>query len=85
LTQFGYLIFCIIKYSGVPLPALHFNTVIRFSRTLVNTTGECYANEILQRCEKMYEIGVKKIAKTTTSYIVGLKVRTFSHKAHIPT
>ena len=35
--------------------------------------------------KKMYEIEVKRFVKTTTSYSVGLKMITFSHKAHIST
>jgi len=43
-------LFCIIKYSGVTLPALHSNilTVIRFARTLINVMGECSADEYSQ-------------------------------------
>ena len=52
-------LFCIIKYSGVPLPALH----SKFSRTLVNIMGECLPNEIVQWCGKRYEIEVTKLGQ----------------------
>ena len=65
LTQFGYLSFllivCIIKHSGVPLPALdstEIKNLILFSRTLVNVMGEYFANEIVQSCGKGYETEV---------------------------
>ena len=53
----GQYFFCIIKYSGVPLPALH----SKFSRTLVNIMGECFANEIVQWWGKRYEIEVTRM------------------------
>ena len=47
LTQFGYLSFllivCIVKHSGVPLPALdstEIKNLIRLARTLVDVMGE---------------------------------------------
>ena len=64
LTQFGYLAFlsaCIVKHSGVPLPALEstqIKTLIWFSRTLVNVMEEYFANEIVQSCGKGYETDV---------------------------
>ena len=60
VTSVSYF-FCIIKYSGVPLPALH-SKVIRVSRSLENIMGECFANEIVQWCGKGYEIEVTKMA-----------------------
>ena len=68
LTQFGYLAFflsaCIVKHSGVPLPALEstqIKTLIWFSRTLVNVMEEYSANEIVQSCGKGYETDVTKM------------------------
>ena len=60
-----YYIFCIIKYSAVPLPALH----PKLSRTLANITREYFANEIVQWCGK-------KVCKQT-----GSKLLTFSYGA----
>jgi len=54
-TKFGYLsfyLFCIIEYSGVPLP-VYIPKMLRFSRTLVNVMGECFDNDILQHCGKI--------------------------------
>ena len=72
LTQFGYLSFetlvCIIKHSGVPLPALdstQIKNLIWLSRTSVNVMREYFANEIVQSCGKGYETEV-----TTFSYSV---------------
>ena len=68
LTQFGYLSFllsaCIVKHSGVPLPALdskQIKNLIWISRTLVNVIGEYFANEIVQSCGKWYETDVAKM------------------------
>ena len=53
LTHFGYLSFysylsaCVVKHSGVPLPALD-SKQIWFSRTLATVMGEYFANEIVQ-------------------------------------
>ena len=67
-TQFGYLSFlllvCIVKHSGVPLPALYSTEIkhlIRLSRTLVDVMGEYFANEIVQSCGKGYETEVTKM------------------------
>ena len=56
LTQFGYISFlfsaCIVKQSGVPLPALdstQIENLIWLSRTLANVI-EYFANEIVQSC-----------------------------------
>ena len=57
LPQFS-LNVCIIKHSGVPLPALdstQIKNLIWLSRTLVNIMGEYFANEIVQSCGKGYE------------------------------
>ena len=40
---------------------LYIPTVITVSRTLVSIMAECFANEIVQRCAKGYEIEVKTI------------------------
>ena len=62
MKQFGYLlIVCIIKHSGVPLPALdstQINNLIWLSRTLVNVMGVI---EIVQSCGKRYETEVAKM------------------------
>ena len=62
LTQFGYLSFlslvCIVKHSGVPLPALDSTqnkNLNRLSRTLANAMGEYFANEIVQLYGKRYK------------------------------
>jgi len=49
VTLVSYL-FCIIKYR--PTACFTFQTVFRFSRTLVNVMGECFANETVQWCGK---------------------------------
>ena len=63
LTHFGYLSFllsaCIIKHSGVPLPALDSKQIL--SRTLANVMGEYFANEIVQSCGIGYETEVTKV------------------------
>ena len=68
LTQFGYLSFlspvCIVKHSGVPLPALdstQIKNLIWLSRTLANVMEEYFANEIVQSCGKRYESEVTTI------------------------
>ena len=68
MTQFGYLSFlsllCIIKPSGVPLPALdstQIKNLIWLSRTLASVMGEYFANEIVQLCGKGYETEVTKM------------------------
>ena len=68
MTQLGYmsflLIVCIVKDSGVPLPALdstQIKNLIRLSRTLVNVMEECFANEIVQSCGKGCETMVTKV------------------------
>ena len=68
LTQFGYLSFllsaCIVKHSGVPLPALdskQIKNLIWLSRTLANVMGEYFANEIVQSCGKGYETEITKM------------------------
>ena len=68
LTHFGYLSFllsaCIIKHSGVPLPALdstQIKNLIWLSRALANVMGEYFANEIVQSCGKGYETEVTKM------------------------
>ena len=54
MTQFGYVSFlslvCIVKHSGVPLPALdstQIKNLIWLSRTLANVMGDYFANEIV--------------------------------------
>ena len=68
LTQFSYVSFllsaCIVKHSGVPLPALdskQIKNLIWLSRTLANVMGEYFANEIVQSCGKGYETEVTKV------------------------
>jgi len=47
---------------------LYIPTVIRFSQT-VNVMGEYFANEIFQRCGKVYEVeGMKLMGQTTFTY-----------------
>ena len=62
LTHYGYLSFllpaCIVKHSGVPLPALdckQIKNLIWLSRILANVMGEYFAKEIIQLCGKGYE------------------------------
>ena len=55
---------CIVKHSGVPVPALDskpIKNLILLSRTLVNVMGEYFANEIVQSCGKEYETEVPKM------------------------
>ena len=55
------LLFCIVKHSGVPLPALdstQIKNLIWLSRTLANIMEECFANEIVQSCGKGCETEV---------------------------
>jgi len=47
---------------------LYIPTVIRVSRTLENIMGECFANEIVQRCGKGYEIEVTKMGQNYTLF-----------------
>ena len=68
LTQFCYLSFllsaCIVKHSGVPLPALdskQIKNLIWLSRTLANVIEDYFANEIVQSCGKGYETEVTKM------------------------
>ena len=68
LTHYGYLSFlllvCIVKHSGVPLPALDFKQIkklIWLSRILANVMGEYFANETVQSCGKGYETKVTKM------------------------
>ena len=60
LPQFA----CIVKHSGVPLPALdskQIKILIWLSRTLANVMEEYFANEIVQSCGKGYETEVTKM------------------------
>ena len=59
LTQLVSYLFCIIKYSGVPLMLL---TVLRFSRTLVNVMGNALLMKFSNDVEN-YEIEVTKIGQ----------------------
>ena len=55
---------CIVKHSGVPLPALdstQIKNLIWLSRALVNVMEEYFANEIVQSCGKEYETDVTKM------------------------
>ena len=68
LTQFGYITFllsaCIVKHSGVPLPALHskqIKNLIWLSRTLANIMGEYFANENVESCGKGHETEATKM------------------------
>ena len=68
LSQFGYLSFlslvCIVKHSGIPLPALdstQIKNLIRLSRSLANVMEECFANEIVQSCGKGCETEVTAV------------------------
>ena len=63
LIQFGYLSFhlfaCIVKHSGIPLPALDSKQIKNLnwlSRTLANVMGEYLANDIVQSCGKGMEL-----------------------------
>ena len=83
MTQFGYLsfrlLFCIVKHSGVPLPALdstQIKNVVWLSRTLVNVMEEYFPNEIVQSCGERYETAVNKngLELPTSSYTVSLPI-----------
>ena len=63
VTSVSYL-FCIIKYSGDPLPALHSKQWLdTYSRTLLNVMGEYFANETVQWCGKVWNWGYQNGSK----------------------
>ena len=68
LTQFRYfsflLLVCIVKHSGVPLPALdskHAKNLSWLSRSLVDVMEEYFAIKIVQSCGKRYETEATKM------------------------